>query len=148
MTTLLPVRRRETADIMRLPQRMSDLFQNLMGEWDPFAGERGFWPALDFADREDAIVIKAELPGCKPDEIEISVHGNTMSISGEKKEKTEEKKKNYYHVESRYGSFRREMILPAEVNADKIQAKCQEGVLTITLPKAEKAKAKKIEIQS
>ena len=89
-------------------------------------------------------MVTVEVPGCKPDDIEISVHGNTMSISGEKKEKTEEKKKDYYHMESRYGSFRREMILPAEVNADKIQAKCQEGVLTITQPKADKAKAKKV----
>ncbi|MCF7957996.1 MAG: Hsp20/alpha crystallin family protein [Phycisphaerae bacterium] len=88
------------------------------------------------------------MPLCKPDDIEISVHGNTMSISGEKKEKIEEKKKDYYHMESRYGSFRRELILPAEVHADKIEARCQEGVLTITLPKAEKAKARKIMVKA
>ena len=139
MTTLLPIRRRDMGDIMRFPQRMSELFNQLMGEWEPLTSEHTFWPALDIADREDAIAIKAELPGCKPDDIEISVHGNTLTISGEKKESKEEKKENYYHVESRYGSFRRDLVLPAEVNADKIEAKCQEGILHITLPKEEKA---------
>lgn len=140
-------RKREGTPLTRMQEEMNDLFGRFLGESNLVWPERTYWPAINIADQEDAVVVTAEVPGCKPDDIEISVHGNTMSISGEKKEKTEEKKKGYYHMESRFGSFRREMILPAEVNADKIHAKCQEGVLTITLPKAEKAKAKKIEIQ-
>jgi len=141
-------RKREGAPLTRMQEEMNDLFGRLFSGSNLLWPERTYWPAINVADQDDAVVVTAEVPGCKSDDIEISVHGNTMSISGEKKEKTEEKNKDYYHMESRFGSFRREMILPAEVNSDKIQAKCQEGVLTITLPKAEKAKAKKVEIQS
>ncbi|MBN2376426.1 MAG: Hsp20/alpha crystallin family protein [Sedimentisphaerales bacterium] len=141
-------RRGESTPLASLQEEMNDLFGHFFGGSSLVWPERTYWPAINIADKEDAVVVTAEVPGCKPEDIEISVHGNTMSISGEKKEKTEEKKKNYYHMESRYGSFRRELILPAEVNADKIEAKCQEGVLTITLPKAEKAKAKKIKVKA
>ena len=141
-------RRREGGPLARQQDEMSDLFGRLFGDSNLVWPERTYWPAINIAEKEDAVLVTAEVPGCKPEDIEISVHGNTMSISGEKKEKTEEKKKDYYHMESRYGSFRRELILPAEVDAERIEAKCQEGVQTITLPKAEKAKAKKIKIQS
>jgi len=141
-------RRKDTSPLVRQQEAMNDLLGQFFGESNLLWPERTYWPAINIADQEDAVVITAEVPGCKPNDIEISVHGNTMSLSGEKKEQTEEKNKNYYHMESRYGSFRREIILPAEINADKIHARCQEGVLTITLPKAEKAKAKKIEVQS
>jgi HSP20 family protein len=142
-------RRRGGGPLTRLQDEMNDLFGRFFGDGGSlFWPERTYWPAINIADKDDVVIVTAEVPGCKPDDIEISVHGNTMSISGEKKEKSEEKQRDYYHMESRYGSFRREMILPAEVNADKIEAKCQEGVLTITLPKTEKAKARKIKIQS
>ena len=91
--------------------------------------------------------MEVEIPGCKSEDIEISVHGNSLSIKGEKKERSEEKKENYYHMESRYGNFHRELVLPAEIDADKVQAKCEECVLKITLPKSEKAKAKIIEVK-
>ena len=140
-------RKREGAPLTRMQEELNDLFGRFFGESNLVWPERTYWPAINIADHEDAVVVTAEVPGCKPDDIEISVHGNTMSISGEKKEKTEEKKKDYYHMESRYGNFRRELILPAEVDADKIDAKCEAGILTITLPKSEKAKSRKIKIQ-
>jgi HSP20 family protein len=145
---LVPVKRTEMGNLMRLPQRMSsDLLNQIMGQWEPFMGERALWPAIDIADKADAIVIKAEVPGCKSEDIEISIYGSTMTISGEKKEHAEAQKENYYHVESRYGSFRRDLILPAEVDVDKVSAQSKDGILTVTMPKAEKAKAKRIKVQ-
>lgn len=87
------------------------------------------------------------MPGCKTDEIELFVHGNTLTISGEKKEFAEKKEENFYHVERQCGGFRRDLVLPGEVDPDKVDASCKDGVLTITLPKIEKARAKKVKVQ-
>ncbi len=112
----------------------------------PFAGYKA-WPAIDVAEEEDAIIVRAEVPGCKAEDIEISVYGNTLTISGEKKLTEEKKEKGFYHVESTYGSFRREVTLSTEVDQGKIDATCKDGVLNITLPKAEKAKAVKVKVK-
>ena len=83
----------------------------------------------------------------KADDIDISVCNNTLTISGEKKETREEKDKGYYYAESSYGSFRRDVSLPAEVDANKVEATCKDGVLSITLPKAARSKAVKVQIK-
>ena len=105
------------------------------------------WPAIDVAEKEDAVLVRAEVPGMKPEEIDISVYGNTLTISGEKKEAKEEHGDDFYHVESSYGSFRREVLLPTDVEEGKIEAVCKDGVLSITLPKAEKNKAVKVQVK-
>jgi len=92
-------------------------------------------------------LVKAEVPGCKADDIDISVHGSTLTISGEKKQEEEKKEKGYYHVERPYGSFRRDLNLPADIDTDKIQAECKNGILSITLPKAETAKPVKVKVK-
>jgi len=125
---------------------MDDLFGAFFGDWPTFS-ERRVWPAIDVADSENEIVVKAEVPGCKTEDIDISVHGNTLTISGEKKAEEEKKEKGYYHLERSYGSFRRELSLPDGVDPDKVEASCKNGVLTVTLPKSEKAKAVKIKVK-
>ena len=92
-------------------------------------------------------MVRAEVPGCKAEDVDISVYGNKLTISGEKKFSDEKKEKGYYHMESTYGSFRRELALPTEVDQDKIEAECKDGVLSITLPKAAKAKAVKVKVK-
>jgi HSP20 family protein len=87
------------------------------------------------------------VPGCKADDINISVHDNVLTISGEKKLSEEKKEKGYYHVESSYGSFKRVLTLPTDVDQSKIDATCKNGVLSLTLPKAEKAKTIKVKIK-
>jgi len=91
-------------------------------------------------------VVRAEVPGCKAEDIDISVYGNTLTISGEKKDSHEENGDGYYHMESSYGSFRREVSLPADVEQDKIEAVCKDGVLSVTLPKAAKSGAVKVKV--
>lgn len=135
------------SDLARLHNEMDDLFRAFFGGWEtPLSGHK-FWPAIDVTDEENAILVKAEVPGCKADDIDISVHGNTLTISGEKKAEEEKKEKGYYHLERSYGSFRRDVHLPTDVDPDKVEAVCKEGVLSITLPKAERAKSVKVKVK-
>jgi HSP20 family protein len=144
--TLVRFNKRHRGDLARLHGEMDDLFGGFFKGFDgPFAGYKA-WPAIDVAEEEDAIIVRAEVPGCKADDINISVHGNMLTISGEKKLSEEKKEKSYYHVESSYGSFKRELTLPTDVDQSKIDATCKNGVLSVILPKAEKAKAIKVKI--
>ncbi|MCP4259183.1 MAG: Hsp20/alpha crystallin family protein [Planctomycetes bacterium] len=145
--TLVRFNKRHRDNLTRLHGEMNDLFGGFFRGFDgPFAGYKA-WPAIDVAEEENAIIVRAEVPGCKPDDIDISVHGNVLTISGEKKLSEEKKEKGYYHVESSYGSFRREVTLPTDVNQSKVDATYTDGVLSITLPKAEKAKTIKVKIK-
>jgi len=144
---LVPFDKRNRNGLARLHTEMDDLFDSFFRGLDrPFAGYKA-WPAIDVAEEDEAIIVRAEVPGCKADDIEISVHGNTLTISGEKKLEEEKKEKGYYHMESTYGSFRRELNLPVEVDANKIEAVCKDGVLSVTLPKAAVAKAIKVKVK-
>ena len=144
---LVPAHRRGRGSLSRLHDEMDDLIGGFFGDWDIPFWPRRQWPAIDIADSENELVVKAELPGCKADDIDISVHGNTLTISGEKKQQEEKKEKGYYHIERSYGSFRRDLTLPSDVDAEKVQASCKDGVLTVTMPKVEKAKAVKIKVK-
>jgi HSP20 family protein len=125
---------------------MDDIFHSLLSPW-PLQQEN-LWPAIDVHEEEDAFTVKAEVPGCKADDINISVHGNIISISGEKKQQEEKKEKGYYHVERSHGSFKRNLSLSTDVDTTRIDATCKDGVLKITLPKAETAKAVKVKVKS
>jgi HSP20 family protein len=146
---LVPVRKRERAgdELARLHDEVDDLIGGFFEGWQtPFWG-RARWPAIDIAESENEFVVKAEVPGCKADDVDISVCGNMLTITGEKKLEEERKEKGYYHMERSYGSFRRDLSLAGDVDPDKIEAVCKDGVLTITLPKTEKAKAVKVKVK-
>ena len=123
--------------------------------WDRFFAERptldmferGLEPALDICETKSNLVIKAELPGIDPKEIDISLTGDTLTIKGEKQQEKEEKEENYYRIERSYGIFSRTIKLPVSVQNDRIKASYQHGVLKITLPKSEEAKQKQIKIK-
>ena len=144
--------REGTGPLTRFRGEMDDLFGRFfgdLGEW-PLTSPRGgmWWPAIDIAERDDAVVLKVEIPGMKSDEIDISVQGNTLTISGDKKESTEEKEENRYHIERRYGTFRRDILLPSGVDANKVEATYKDGILTVTLPKTEESKPQKITVKT
>jgi len=101
-----------------------------------------FSPSIDIFTENDDVVVKAELPGMKKDDIDVSITDHTMRISGEKKREEKIEKKDYYWEESSYGSFVRSFQLPAEVETDKASAKFKDGVLEIKIPKTEEAKKK------
>ncbi|MBC8217602.1 MAG: Hsp20/alpha crystallin family protein [Planctomycetes bacterium] len=112
------------------------------GAWQGVA-----WPAIDIADQEHEYLVKVEVPGCKIEDIELSVSGNILTIHGEKKQEQEVSEKGYYHVERFFGSFRRDLNLAGDVDTSKIDAECKNGVLTVKLPKTEKTKTAKIKIK-
>jgi HSP20 family protein len=103
---------------------------------------------LDVVENENEFVIRASLPGIKPEDVQITVHGDTLTIRGESKFE-EEKKGEVWHLrERRYGAFQRTVGLATPIDSDKAQAKYDHGVLTLTLPKAEQAKPRQIKIGS
>jgi HSP20 family protein len=144
---LIPYRRKERGDLANLHREMDDLFNSFFGAWPAPVFDSRVWPAIDVNESENEITVTAEVPGCKAEDVDISVHGNTLIISGEKKQQQEKKEQGYYHVERSYGSFRRELTLPADAETDKIEAVCKDGVLKVVLPKAERAKAVKVKIK-
>jgi len=104
-------------------------------------------PAIDIIDRPEALIVKAELPGVEKDNVDISLLENRLTISGKIERDKEEKKENFYYSERSYTSYSRTVDIPCKVNADKIKAALKNGVLTVTLPKAEEVKSKKITVE-
>jgi len=125
-------------------RRFDDLFGRPL--WRLPVEERGWMPAVDVFEKEDRFVVKAELPGMKEEDIDVSVVGDTLSIRGEKK--TEIKEEDYYRCERSYGSFYRSIPFPSNVDANKIEASFDGGVLEVALPKSAKIKPKKIAVSA
>ena len=139
-------------DLQHEMERMFEDLERLTGI-EPFIGTRTashmFLPALDISETKDQVRVTAELPGLNKEDVEISVEGNSLILSGEKKEEREEKEGGYHRSERYYGSFSRLVSLPTEVNFDKAEATFKNGILTVMLPKTEEAKQRhrKIEIK-
>ncbi|HYV05236.1 MAG TPA: Hsp20/alpha crystallin family protein [Blastocatellia bacterium] len=123
----------------------------LEGLNSPFA-EEAFpltrWaPACDIYETPKEVVVKAELPGLKKEDVNVSIENNLLTIYGERKFEEETKKDNYHRVERTYGEFMRSFTLPTFVDFDKINAEFKDGILMLTLPKREEAKPKQIEVK-
>lgn len=135
-------------ELTTLRDEMDKMWNRAFGEWpriEPMAGE--WTPSLDVSETKDNIVVKAEVPGMDPKDIDISMASGVLTIKGEKKQQKEEKDENYYCCESSYGAFTRSTRLPHEVQSDKIKASYKDGILKITLPKSEEAKKKEVKIK-
>jgi HSP20 family protein len=110
--------------------------------------EMGWAPAVDVFEKEDKFVVKAELPGMKEEDIDISVTGGTLTIRGERKTESEVKEEDYYCCERSYGSFSRSIAVPSNVDAQKIEAIYEDGMLEVSLPKIPEIKPKKVSISA
>jgi len=136
-------------DTFATQDRLNRLFNETLGR---FAGEEeglstGNWiPPVDLYETDQDIVLTAELPGIDPKDVEATVHDGTLYLKGERKYESEFREENYRHVERSYGSFGRTFPLPAAVDAEKVRADFKDGVLTLTMPKREETKPKKIKI--
>jgi HSP20 family protein len=104
-------------------------------------------PALDISERKDAYLVAVELPGLKPEDLDITMEDGLLTIQGERHFAHDSSEQQYHRVERRYGAFRRSITLPAHVLAEGIQASFEDGVLQILVPKAEEAKAKRIQVR-
>ena len=108
----------------------------------------GWSPALDVFEDKDNVVVKAELPGMKKEEIQISLHGDVLTLSGERKEEQKHPEGDIHRSERFVGKFQRTLSLPTLVDADKVKASYKDGILTVTLPKTEAAKPKQIQVKT
>jgi len=108
--------------------------------------ERRWMPAIDVVRDNGNLVIRADVPGIKPEEVKIEIEDDILTVSGEHEERTEDKDKDFLHRERRYGSFSRSMALPPGVEAKKIKAKTRDGVVEVTVPLPKEAAKQKVEI--
>jgi HSP20 family protein len=136
----------------------------MLGYWDPFADiariqdkvfgrnaierEYAFKPAVDILEDDEGIHVKADVAGVKPEDIKVNVENNVLSISGERKLEQEQKRDNYHRVERFHGSFSRAFALPDEVDSENVDAKYENGVLTVSLRKRPAAKRKEISVKA
>lgn len=131
-----------------MEERMERLFAEFAGR--PFQAtpiEAPWLPAVEMVEKEGALIAKADLPGLKREDITVSVVGQTLTITGERKSETETKEATYYRCERSYGTFRRVLTLPATVDPAKVSATYTDGVLEITMPTTKKEAAKTIPVQ-
>ncbi|MAG14654.1 MAG: molecular chaperone Hsp20 [Dehalococcoidales bacterium] len=138
-------------ELENIEQHFEDVFDRswLPAVWRRIPSlEMGWAPAVEVFEKEGKFVVKAELPGIKEEDMDISVVDNTLTIKGEKKTESEVKEEDYYCCECSYGSFSRSIALPSNVDAKKIAASYEDGVLGISLPKASEVKPKKISISA
>jgi HSP20 family protein len=105
-------------------------------------------PAVDVIDRSDEVLVRLEMPGVKRDDIDVSVHENTLTVKGEVKKETEQKDEDYCHRERTCRSYARSINLPSKVNEEKIRGFLKDGVLNIHLPKAEEVRPRKIKVET
>ena len=116
--------------------------------WRGDAWEGAWVPKVDISETKGELVVAAELPGMKRDDVSIRIENNVLTLKGEKQREEEKEGTNYYRVERCCGSFTRSFALPSTVDANKVKAGFKDGVLTITLPKTEEAKGKEIPIEA
>ncbi len=147
MSALIPILR--PRGLLSRPER--DFFDRFFEDFRLprlFSEEREWVPPFDVSETEKEVIVKAEVPGMDKKDIHINLSEGLLTIKGEKKQEKKDDSENYHCVERRYGTFTRTMRLPFEVEADKVDATYNDGVLKLTLPKSEPAKAKEIEIKS
>jgi HSP20 family protein len=120
-------------------------FDRMFEDWQD-GRERAWSPAIDVVREDGHLVVHADLPGVKPEEVKIEVEDDILTVSGEHQESTEQKGKHYVRRERRYGSFRRSMPLPAGVDPKKIEAKTHDGVVEVTIPLPEATKKETVAI--
>ena len=135
-------------EMMTLREAMDRLFDDAFTR--PLNAKEGGWasPAVDMYQTDDEVVVRVALPGFKADEVQINVTGDVLHLRGEMRQQEEKKERAWHIREQRWGSFERSIALPTEVTADQAAADFENGILTITLPKAEEVKPKTISVKA
>lgn len=133
-------------DILSLQDRLNRAFSDPLTRFIPADAAGGWFPPVDIREEPDSVVLTAELPGINKDDIEVKVESGTITLRGEKKQEKEINTDGAYRMERFFGSFARSFVLPTTIDADKIRATYKDGVLEVTLPKADEARPKKITI--
>jgi HSP20 family protein len=135
-------------DVGTMREDMERLFDSMVGRY-PRERSEGLWaPAIDVEETSEAMVVRAELPGMKKEEVKLTVADDAVTISGERRHEAEQKGRTFHRVERAYGSFQRTLVLPVSVEGGKATASYKSGVLELVLPKSEKVKSREISIES
>lgn len=134
-------------ELEQLQRRMNRLFQSFFGrEWAPWTS--GVYPLVNISEDKDHLYVRAELPGVKPEDLEITIKDNSLVLRGERKIPEEEKNANYHRRERESGFFRRVVRLPSPVDPNNVEATCKDGILTVRLGKPEEVKPRQIQVKS
>jgi HSP20 family protein len=139
-------------DLTSIQDEINTMFDRVFGRRTTGTGGQGgmpaSWaPAVDIAERKDAYVVSAEVPGMRPEDLEVTLEDGLLTIQGERRMEEESSDRQYHRVERRYGAFRRSITLPSQVQSDAIEASYSDGVLQVVVPKSEAAKPKKIDVR-
>jgi len=134
-------------EIMTMRESMDRLFEDFFTRRPRTAGPLVWQPAVEIFETEQEVVVKAELPGIDPKNVSVTVTGDGLTIKGEAKLEHEDKGRNYYRRELRYGSFQRTVALPTEVKSEETKAAFKHGILEVKVPKAERVKPKAVKVE-
>ncbi len=137
------------SSLWNMQREINRMFDDVVGggmQDDASTGLSMWTPPVDIVEHETEYEVKVELPGVRKDDVKITLESSVLTIRGEKKQEKEIKEDNLHRIERSYGSFQRSFTLPTTVKSDKIEANYRDGVLTVTLPKAEEAKPKQITV--
>jgi len=138
------------SELVSVQREMNRLFDSLFrgGSPDDFPLAASAWsPAVDVSESDSSFLVKIELPGVAKEDVRITMEQNVLCVKGEKKQEKESSGSNYHRVERSYGAFQRSFTLPSTVKGERIEATFKDGILGITLPKAEESKPKEIEVR-
>ena len=133
-------------NVLSLREAMNQLMEESFVRPAAGQGVKNFVPALDLSETAEGYLVEAALPGVKPEDVEVTVENNVLTIRGETRQEVDEQKRNFHRIERRFGSFQRTVGLPTTVKADAIQASLTNGVLRLEIPKAEEVKPRKISV--
>jgi HSP20 family protein len=133
-------------DVLSLREAMNQLMEESFVRPTAAQSGRNFVPALDLSENAEGYLVEAALPGLKPEDVEVTVENNVLTIKGETRKEVDDKQRNFHRVERRFGTFQRTISLPSTVKADQIQASLTNGVLRLEIPKAEEVKPRKISV--
>jgi HSP20 family protein len=129
---------RPFAELEELRSRMDRMFEDALGEAREVRAEAGWTPAIDLQREDGKLIVRADVPGIKPEEIKVEVVDDLLTLSGQHEETEEEKGRDFVRRERRFGSFKRSIAIPPEVDPDAIEAVTHDGVLEVTVPLPEK----------
>ncbi len=143
-----PMRWEPSRTLSNLRDEVNSLFDRFFERTGlPSLFEKSWTPAADIMETDENVVVSAEIPGISPQDLQVTIEGDVLSINGEKKQQSKEERNNFHRVERSYGAFARKIRLPAGIKAEQAQAAFKNGVLTITLPKQEVERKQTIQVK-
>jgi HSP20 family protein len=145
---MIPWRERLPATFPRFENEMEDLVERFFGNGGETFGLTRFTPSLNVSETDSGYEVSAELPGLKPEEVNVELKEGSLWISGKKEEEQEDNGKTFHRIERRHGEFRRMIQLPGAVDEEKIEADFSNGLLTVRIPKTEEVMPKRIPVKA